>query len=215
MMDIDEIGLWCEVVSGGCARRPGVFLDRDGVIVEEVNYLGRAEDVRLLPGAAAAIGHFNRKNIPVVVVTNQSGVGRGYYDWPAFQAVQAVLSASLADDDAHIDAVFACAYHGDAKGPYQVADHFWRKPNPGMILAAAERMQLDLAKSWVVGDRASDLAAGRAAALAGGVLVATGHGKGEQTSALALAGEQFIVRTSATLSTAVDVLIDALCPHHC
>jgi D-glycero-D-manno-heptose 1,7-bisphosphate phosphatase len=214
-MDIDGIGLWCDVVSNDCAGRPGVFLDRDGVIVEEVDYLGRAEDVRLLSGAAAAISHFNRKNIPVVVVTNQSGVGRGYYDWPAFQAVQAMLSALLASDGAYIDAVFACAYHGDAKGPYQVTDHFWRKPNPGMILAAAERMQLDLTKSWVVGDRASDLAAGRAAALAGGVLVATGHGKGEQTSALALAHEQFIVRTSANLSSAVEVLADALCPRHC
>jgi D-glycero-D-manno-heptose 1,7-bisphosphate phosphatase len=215
MIDVDEIGLWCDVVSGGCAGRPGLFLDRDGVIVEEVNYLGRAEDVRVLPGAAAAISHFNRKSIPVVVVTNQSGVGRGYYDWPTFQAVQAALSASLAEDGAHIDAVFACAYHGDAKGHYQVADHFSRKPNPGMILAAAERMQLDLPKSWIVGDRASDLAAGRAAALAGGVLVATGHGRGEQTSALALACERFIVKNLPDLSSAVEVLVDALCPHHC
>jgi D-glycero-D-manno-heptose 1,7-bisphosphate phosphatase len=210
MMVIDGIGLWCDVVSGDYAGRPGIFLDRDGVIVEEVDYLGRAEDVRLLPGAAAAIGHCNRKNIPIVLVTNQSGVGRGYYDWSAFRAVQAALAALLAKDGAHVDAVLACAYHGDAKGPYQIADHFWRKPNPGMILTAAERMQLDLAKSWIIGDRASDLAAGRAAALRGGVLIKTGHGRNEEAAALVLTDERYSVKMCSTPADAIAVAVNLL-----
>jgi D-glycero-D-manno-heptose 1,7-bisphosphate phosphatase len=211
-MLLDGIGLWSDVVNGDCAGKAAIFLDRDGVIVEEVNYLGRVEDMRPLPDAAKAISHCNSNNIPVVLITNQSGVGRGYFDWTAFQLVQTALSASLAKDGAHLDAVFACAYHGDGMGSYRIADHPWRKPNPGMICAAAERMQLDLRRSWVIGDRADDLAAGRRAGLSGGILVTTGHGIGEQTGALALADKQFIVGISESLSSAIKVAIDALRP---
>ncbi|MGA3311326.1 MAG: HAD family hydrolase [Xanthobacteraceae bacterium] len=206
-MFVDGIGLWCEIVSQDYAGRSAIFLDRDGVIVEDVDYLKRAEDVRLLPGAAAAIGHCNRLGIPVVLVSNQSGVGRGYYDWSAFHAVQAGLSAALAEDGAHVDAVLACAYHADARGPHRIPDHPWRKPNPGMIRAAAEQMRLDVANSWIIGDRVSDLVAGRAAGLRGGVLVTTGHGRNERADALASAGELFIVKISPTLADAVEVPI--------
>ena len=106
---VDRVGLWCEIGGRSFAGRAAIFLDRDGVIVEEVNYLGRAQDLKMLPGAAMAIGRCNRLGIPVVVVTNQSGIGRGYYDWSGFRAVQAALSAALAKEDAHIDAVLACA----------------------------------------------------------------------------------------------------------
>ena len=212
---VDGLGLWCEITGEGYAGRAAIFLDRDGVIVEEVSYLGRAQDLRMLPGAAQAIARCNRLGIPIVLVSNQSGVGRGYYSWSDFQAVQAALAAALAAQSARVDAVLACAYHPEAGGRYCIANHDWRKPNPGMILAAAERMKLDLANSWVVGDRTSDLAAGRAAGLGGGVLVTTGHGMHERTDALALATERYIVEVSATLEEAVKVPIRFFHPVDC
>ena len=206
-MLVDGIGLWCEIAGRDCAGRSAIFLDRDGVIVEDVDYLYRAEDIRFLPGAAAAIARCNGLGIPVVVVTNQSGVGRAYYDWSAFYAVQSALVAQLAQQGAGLDAVLACAYHADAHGVYRIADHPWRKPNPGMIREAAERMRLDLANSWIIGDRASDLVAGRVAGLCGGVLVTGGHGKNEGALPSALADERFIVKISPTLADAVEILI--------
>ena len=166
---VDETGLWCEILGTDYAGRPAIFLDRDGV-VEDVDYLARESDLHMITGSAAAIARCNRLGIPVILVSNQSGIGRGFYGWSDFAAVQAALSAALAEVGAHFDAVLACAYHADAQGEYRVADHPWRKPNPGMLREAAKRMHLDLSNSWIIGDRASDLAAGQAASLHGGVL---------------------------------------------
>ena len=118
--------------------------------------------------------------------------------------MQAALSAALAEVGAHFDAVLACAYHADAQGEYRVADHPWRKPNPGMLREAAKRMHLDLSNSWIIGDRASDLAAGQAASLDGGVLVATGYGQKEREAALELGDQRFAVRVSPNLADAVE-----------
>jgi len=203
---IDQLGLWCEISAADCAGRAAVFLDRDGVIIEDTGYLHRARDLRLLPGAAGAIGRCNRLGIPIVLVTNQSGIGRGYYGWSDFTALQAALAAALAKEGAHVDAVFACAFHGEAKDAYRVADHAWRKPNPGMIVAAGERMGLDLPRSWIVGDRAGDLAAGRAAGLEGGVLVGAAHDEGERAEALALAGGRFKVCEAPALAQALGLI---------
>ena len=166
-----DAGLWCEVDAAVPPGRAALFLDRDGVIVTDTHYLCRVEDMRMIAGAAAAIARCNARQIPVVVVTNQAGIGRGYYDWDAFHAVQGALKAALAADGAHLDGVLACAYHADGRAPLRVDDHPWRKPNPGMIVEAARRMQLDLPRSWIVGDRAHDLAAGTAARLPGGTLL--------------------------------------------
>ncbi len=207
MSVVDGAGLWCEITGEGYAGRAAVFVDRDGVIVEDVNYLGRASELRMIPGAAQAIARCNRLGIPVVLTTNQSGIGRGFYGWTDFEAVQGALVAALAKEGAHLDAVLACAYHADAQGPYRIADHPWRKPRPGMMREAAGRMGLDLGNSWIIGDRASDLAAGRAASLEGGVLVTTGQGGNERDEALALAGRLFMVRVLPTLADAVEVPI--------
>lgn len=204
---VDGVGLWCEITGEDCSGRSAIFLDRDGVIVEDVDYLGRARDLRMIPGAAQAIARCNRLGIPIVLVSNQSGIGRGFYGWSDFEAVQAALVAALAKEGGHLDAVLACAYHADAQGPYRVADHSWRKPKPGMMREAAERMGLDLANSWMIGDRASDLAAGRAALLCGGVLVTSGQGKNERDEALALADQLFIVKISSSLADAVELPI--------
>lgn len=202
-----DIGLWSELAPAGRASRPALFLDRDGVLIADTGYVGRAEDVQMLEGVAAAIARCNAAEIPVVVVTNQSGIARGHYDWDGFRAVQATVAAHLAAADAHLDAVFACAYHADGlPGPLRVRNHPWRKPNPGMILAAADRMNLDLTRSWIVGDRAHDLAAGAAAGLCGGTLIPV-DGR-EQEAASALANSRFTVEIAANSAAAIAAMAD-------
>ena len=206
-MLVSETGLWCEIAGTDCAGRPAIFLDRDGVIVEDVDFLARVQDLRMIAGSAQAVARCNRLGIPVILVSNQSGVGRGFYGWSDFAAVQAALGVALAEAGAHFDAVLACAYHGDAQGEYRVADHPWRKPNPGMLREAGTRMQLDLSNSWIIGDRASDLAAGRAASLRGGILVETGYGQKEREAALELGDRRFAVKISPNLADAIEVPI--------
>jgi D-glycero-D-manno-heptose 1,7-bisphosphate phosphatase len=205
-MTAADAGLWCAIdPAASWAGRPALFLDRDGVIIVDTHYLCRVEDMRMIAGAAAAIARCNALGIPVVVVTNQAGIGRGYYRWDDFHAVQSALSAELAASGAHLDAVLACAYHGEGRESLKVADHPWRKPNPGMILEAASRMKLDLSRSWIVGDRAHDLAAGAAAGLAGGTLLAAENP--ERQAASRLAGARFVVETAPNLADAVAALI--------
>lgn len=178
---LDGVGCWLECLTDDVpAGRPALFLDRDGVIVEETHYLSNPADLRLIDGVAGVIAEFNAQEIPVIVVTNQAGIGRGYYNWSEFAAVQAELIRQLATAGARVDAVLACAYHDEGKAGYGIADHPWRKPNPGMFRAAAERLKVDLSRSVIVGDKISDLEAGAAAGLSRGVLVLTGYGQQEQ-----------------------------------
>ena len=200
-------GLWSEIAAGDFAGRPALFLDRDGVIVEDTHYLGHAKDVQMRAGAGEAIARCNKLGIPLIVVSNQSGIARGLYDWSGFAAVQAAIESALAETGARLDAVFACAHHADGKPPLNVADHPWRKPNPGMIVAAAERMKLDLAHSWIAGDRASDLAAGRAAGLAGGILISPRAEDAERAAAMRLRSAEFAVDVAPSLADAVALLL--------
>lgn len=176
----DGLGLWFEILSSeAMPGRPALFLDRDGVIVEETNYLGRAGDVRMISSAATAISWANRAGFAAIIVTNQAGIARGYYGWDGFIGVQARIVTALAKAGAHIDAVLACAFHEQGQGPLAQRDHPWRKPNPGMILAAAEALGLDLGRSIAIGDKISDIEAARRAGLPWGVLVESGHGRNE------------------------------------
>ena len=193
--EIDGDGLWSQVLNRvpGAGRRAALFLDRDGVVVDEVHYLHKPADVRLIEGAAGLIREANGRGVPVILVSNQAGIGRGRYGWEAFIAVQDKILDDLAQEDAFLNGVFACPHHGDGKAPYDTADHPWRKPNPGMLIEAAQRLPVDLGASWIVGDQASDLEAGKNANLIGGVHVLSGHGKddGERDAALALSGDGF------------------------
>jgi D-glycero-D-manno-heptose 1,7-bisphosphate phosphatase len=206
-MVIDDMGLWCEFGEGDFAARPALFLDRDGVIIVDTKYLARPQDLRMIEGAAAAIARCNTCGIPVVVVTNQSGIARRHYGWDDFRAVQAALTAALSGFGAHLDAVLACGYHGEGHEPLRIADHPWRKPNPGMILAAGRRLNLDLPRSWIVGDRPDDVAAGAAAGIAGGTLVASDDQM--RREAALLASDRFIVRRATNLSAAVAALFES------
>ncbi len=180
--------VWAEFF-GAARPAPALFLDRDGVIVEEVHYLHEVGKVRFVPGAADTIRWARSRNWHVVVVTNQSGIGRGIFDWSQYRAVHDHILAELNAAEAPVDAVMACPYIPNGAAPYGHPDHPDRKPNPGMLLKAAARLQIDLASSWIVGDRAGDIDAGRRAGLAGGIHVDTGHGPEDRDNALALAAE--------------------------
>lgn len=213
---IEDDGIWCQSLrperAASLRGRPALFLDRDGVLVVEIGYLHRPEDVRLIPGAAALISAANSADLAAVLITNQSGIGRGIYGWAEFEATQERISADLAAGGASLDMVLACPFHPEAEPPYRHPAHLYRKPRPGMILRAAERLDLDLAGSWVVGDRATDLEAGRAAGLAGGVHVLTGHGAAERDAAREVATGAFRV-LGADSAAQVPALLPLLAPH--
>lgn len=195
-------GVWCEILTRITPGRPALFLDRDGAVVEETDYLCRVEDIIMIPGAAAAIAAANKHNVAVVMVTNQAGIGRGYYGWPEFQAVQKTIVSTLAAQGAEIAAVYACPHHREGKGAYAHPDHPARKPNPGMLLQAASDLALDLTTSWLVGDKASDIEAAKRAGLAGALQVATGYGTAERERGAAFATATFEVRFGQSIADA-------------
>lgn len=147
-----------------------VFLDRDGTLNVEVNYLHRIEDFVMIPGAAQAIKALNAAGYLVIVVTNQAGIARGYYDESALHRLHEHVSQALAREGAEIDAIYFCPHHPDFVAPCDC-----RKPAPGMLLQAAADHRIDLARSWLVGDTLSDMGAGRGAGCRT-VLVRTGYG---------------------------------------
>jgi D-glycero-D-manno-heptose 1,7-bisphosphate phosphatase len=155
--------------------RPAIFLDRDGVIIEDTHYLASPDQVRLVPGSADAIAALNRAGWVVVVITNQSGVARGLFAPADVDAVHTHLSDLLAGYGARIEGFYYCPHYPSADVPAYRVDCACRKPKPGMLLRAADDLGLDLEQSWMVGDRESDLEAGAAAGTRT-VLVRTGYG---------------------------------------
>ncbi len=135
--------------------RPAIFLDRDGTIIEDRNYLGDPEGVRLLAGAAEAIRLFNGGGWPVVIVSNQSGIGRGLISADDYERVKARMEMLLAHAGAHITATYHCPHSPDASLPCDC-----RKPLPGMFLSAARDHALDLSRSHYAGDRMRDIEPG-------------------------------------------------------
>jgi D-glycero-D-manno-heptose 1,7-bisphosphate phosphatase len=158
------------------ARSAAVFLDRDGTIIEEVGYLNSPEQVLLLPRAAQAIRRLNERGVPVVVVTNQSGVARGLFTEESVLAVHAAVRTLLSAQGAWIDAFYFCPHHPDGTIPGYSRHCACRKPLPGMLESAANDFGLSLASSVVIGDKQLDVDTARSAG-ARGVLVLTGHGK--------------------------------------
>lgn len=141
-----------------------VFLDRDGTLVRDHGYTHRVEDYALLPGVREGLGRLVRAGYRLAIVTNQSGIGRGYYDEAAFHAFQRVLAEDLARSGIALDASFFCPHLPDAGCAC-------RKPAPGMLLEAERTLGADLAASFVIGDRAADAEAARRAGCRGAVLV--------------------------------------------
>jgi D-glycero-D-manno-heptose 1,7-bisphosphate phosphatase len=170
---LTEPGVWIERIGDRVFPRhvPALFLDRDGTINVDTDYPSDPAEIELRPQMLPAIAAANRVGIPVVVVTNQSGIARGYFGWSAFAAVNGRVLELLGDQGVSVDMVLACAYHEAGVGPLAVADHPMRKPNPGMLIEAGKRLDLDLQRSLIVGDKLADMRAGKRAGLAQGWLV--------------------------------------------
>ncbi|MBS0657811.1 MAG: HAD family hydrolase [Verrucomicrobia bacterium] len=154
--------------------RPAVFLDRDGTIIEDANYLADPVGVRLIPGALDALRQLAGAGFALIVVTNQSGIGRGYFAESDYHRVAARMTELL--DPGLILATYFCPDH-----PGQPSTR--RKPAPGMLLEAAAEHGLELARSFMIGDRRGDIEAGRAAGCAASILVRTGIGESEAAGA--------------------------------
>ena len=137
--------------------RPGVLLDRDGTIIVDHGYVGSVDRVEFIEGSARAIASFNRAGVPVAVVTNQAGVARGLYGIDDVTTVHQHIAERLAEQGARVDAFFFCPYHPDGVVGAFTRTSEDRKPGPGMARAAAAALNLDLAASWVVGDRPEDM----------------------------------------------------------
>jgi D-glycero-D-manno-heptose 1,7-bisphosphate phosphatase len=135
--------------------RPAAFLDRDGTIIHDVDYISRPEDVRLLPGVAEAIRSLNEAGVPVVVVSNQSGLGRGYFTYEDYEGVRARIEELLRAGGAHVDATYICP-HPPADPPACAC----RKPGIGLFEQAAREHGLDLSGSWYAGDKWRDVQPG-------------------------------------------------------
>ncbi|MCZ8544741.1 D-glycero-beta-D-manno-heptose 1,7-bisphosphate 7-phosphatase [Mesorhizobium qingshengii] len=170
---LTEPGVWVERIGDRVfpGRLPALFLDRDGTINVDTDYPSNPDEIVLRDDIVPTIAAANRAGIPVVVVTNQSGIARGYFGWSVFADVNGRVLELLRDQSVFVDMVLACAYHEAGVGPLALADHPMRKPNPGMLIEAAKRLDLDLRRSLIVGDKLADMQAGRRAGLAQGWLV--------------------------------------------
>jgi D-glycero-D-manno-heptose 1,7-bisphosphate phosphatase len=155
--------------------RIAAFLDRDGTLNEEVNFVRTPEQLELLPGAADSVHALNKRGIIVCIISNQSGVARGFFSEQDLVPVHQKLEGELGRSGARIDRIYYCPHHPtEGKPPYNVACTC-RKPGIGMLRQAAQEFGLDLQRSFVVGDRIVDIQAGHAAG-ATSILVMTGYG---------------------------------------
>jgi D-glycero-D-manno-heptose 1,7-bisphosphate phosphatase len=174
-----------------------VFVDRDGTVSEEIGYIHAADlpRYRLLPRSAEGIRRLREAGYAVVVLTNQSGVARGYFPAAQVHAVHARMRALLAEQGAEVDGIYYCPHHPEPAAladngmapagrvesrsvPELCFDCDCRKPKAGLALQAAAELGLDLSASWMVGDKGADLGLAKNAGLKGGVLVRTGYGEG-------------------------------------
>lgn len=156
--------------AGTLPRRPAVFLDRDGTLNREKGYVHTWDAWEWLPGVPQGLAALRAAGYALVVVSNQSGVARGYYGEDAVRALHARVNADLARFGFALDAMYHCPHHPDFTGACGC-----RKPAPGMLLRAARELRLDLARSWMVGDKLDDIQAGLRAGCRA-LLVRTGHG---------------------------------------
>jgi D-glycero-D-manno-heptose 1,7-bisphosphate phosphatase len=158
--------------------RPAVFLDRDGTLSQEVGYVNDLSRFELYPYSAAAVRALNRAGLLAIVATNQAGVARGYFPESLIHEVHDALRARLSEGGARLDGVYVCMHHPSVGEPPYRQECDCRKPKPGMLLRAAAELDVDLRRSYVIGDREGDLKLAWSVG-ARAVLVRSGYGRGE------------------------------------
>lgn len=174
---------------------PALFLDRDGVIIADENYLADPRQVRILPGVPSALATARSAGFLLIGVSNQSGIGRGYFSAQDFHAVMTHLDTELESHGAAFDSFHFCP-HGPDEGCS------CRKPAPGLLEEASQLQAIDLSRSWMIGDKASDIVFGREAGM-GAVLVRTGYGRKQEKKVLALYPGDPLVQVADDLPAAV------------
>ena len=180
--------------------RAAVFLDRDGTLIRDYHFIGKPEMVELLPGAGPAVHRLNNLGLPVVIVTNQSGIARGYFTEADYERVRDRTEALLGEFGARIDASYMCPHHPDFIGPPPCE---CRKPGTLLFRRAAKDLDLDLVSSWYIGDTVRDVIPARE--LGGhGILVPSNRTPPEE---IALAARDFAV--AGSLDEAVDRIIES------
>lgn len=189
--------------------RPAIFLDRDGTILDELGYLADPEAARFLPAALEALARLASTSLPIVVLTNQSGIARGILDETILREIHARMEREILETGGRVDAFYHCPHHPEiGPEPYR-ADCDCRKPRPGMYLRAANDMGLDLAHSFAVGDTLRDLEAARRAGVPHLLLVLTGKGASTlETSRAELA--RIGARCAPDLDAAADIILGEL-----
>ena len=143
--------------------RPALFLDRDGVVNVDKEYVHKTEDFEFIDGIFELCRVAARQGMAIVIVTNQAGIGRGYYDEAQYQLLTSWMVGRFADEQVTIAAVYHCPYHPEHGVGHYRRESFDRKPNPGMLIRARDELRLDLSRSVMIGDRWSDIAAAQAA----------------------------------------------------
>ena len=173
-----------------------MFIDRDGTLIEEAGYLNRLDRLAFFPYSVDAVRSLNRAGLAVVLITNQGGIAKGLLDETFLEQAHGIILERLRGGGASVDGIYYCPHHPEGTiAPLRV-DCDCRKPRPGLLTRAARDLDLDLARSFMVGDRVKDLETGRAVG-ARTVLVRTGYGADEEASA------------GGKADAIVDTLIDA------
>lgn len=159
-------------------KRPAVFIDRDGTINEQMGYINHLSRFHLIPGVADAIRLLNKNDFLAIIITNQSGVARGYFTMELLYEVHSLMIETLRRDGANIDAVFFCPHYPGGKVPEYSHECDCRKPRTGLIDQARDAFNIDMSRSYLVGDHTTDLELAHHCNLEG-IMVRTGYGMGE------------------------------------
>jgi D-glycero-D-manno-heptose 1,7-bisphosphate phosphatase len=203
-------GIHWRVAEPGSASRPGLILDRDGVLVDFVDYLHRPDQTRVADGAVELISAMNGVGAVVGVVTNQAGIARSLYQWSDYFKVEREIDRQLSEQGAALHGVVACPYHPDFTEGWSNDYSYWRKPGPGMIDLLVGKLNITRERCWMIGDHLSDVGAARAAGLPGAMLVKRGWGGTYEQQALELAGPTFEVVVIEEITQALPFLVDRM-----
>jgi D-glycero-D-manno-heptose 1,7-bisphosphate phosphatase len=191
--------------------RVGVFLDRDGTLNEELDFIRTPNDLHIISGAPTAVRKLNERGVIVCVISNQSGIARGYFSEEDLVPIHQKLTQVLAHEGARVDQIYYCPHHPtEGREPYNIVCDC-RKPEPGMLLRGAKEFNVDLTRSFVVGDSVVDIQAG-AAVGATCILVMTGYGK--QSLEQCLRDRTHIDHVAPTVNEAVEFILHQLDATH-